>query len=75
MKLKPIMPFLPLPVRVTNEYVDINLHLSPRHAPDAFSASLGTYQAIWRERTTTVSNIVAAMRQRFPRPSYRACGH
>jgi hypothetical protein len=40
MVLKPIMPFLPFPVRVTNEYVAINLYLSPHHALDALSASL-----------------------------------
>src|SRR5262249_4606421 len=40
MMLKPIMPFLPFPVRVTNEYVAINLHLLPHHAPYAFNASL-----------------------------------
>ena len=39
MMLKPIMTFSPFPVRIANEYVDINLHLSPHHAPDAFSAS------------------------------------
>src|SRR5215469_12238668 len=40
MMLKPIMPFFPFPVRVTNECVAVNLHLSPHHAPDALSASL-----------------------------------
>jgi hypothetical protein len=40
MMAKLIMPFLPFPVRVTNEYVAINLHLSPHYAPDALSASL-----------------------------------
>ena len=40
MMAKPIMPFLPFPVRVTNKYAAIDLHLSPHHAPDAFSASL-----------------------------------
>src|SRR5262249_49386406 len=33
MMLKPIVPFLPLPVRITNEYVAIDLHLSPHDAP------------------------------------------